>query len=156
MIATNHALFGAIVVTALPNPLIGLPLAFLAHFLLDAMPHFGIAFYDDVKRRNGSRLFQAVIIVDIILLLLGLAVLIGLPELSVSKLYLAAGAVACMSLDIAWVYRATKQQYTGKVKPANKLNRFHSKIQWGEVSWGWVLEIVWFLLFTITALALLF
>lgn len=156
MTATNHALFGAIVVTVIPNPLIGLPAAFLAHLLLDAAPHFGVAYYDDVKQRNGSRLFQAVILIDSLLLLLGLAVLIGAPDVAVSKMYLAAGAIACMAPDIAWIYRAVGEHRSGKTKPANKFNHFHSKVQWGEFSWGWTLEIAWFLLFTGIIVALLF
>jgi hypothetical protein len=39
MVLTPHALIGAAIYTFIPNPLIGLPLAFLSHFLADWIPH---------------------------------------------------------------------------------------------------------------------
>ncbi len=40
MTATAHALTAAAIATKIPNPAIGLPLAFFSHFLLDKVPHW--------------------------------------------------------------------------------------------------------------------
>lgn len=40
MTATSHALIGASIGAALPNPALALPLAFLSHFLCDKVPHW--------------------------------------------------------------------------------------------------------------------
>lgn len=40
MLSTPHLLVGAAIVKAVPEPLIGLPLAFLSHFVLDTIPHW--------------------------------------------------------------------------------------------------------------------
>ncbi len=40
MLETPHALVGMVVVAAIPNPLVGLPLAFLSHFAVDMLPHW--------------------------------------------------------------------------------------------------------------------
>lgn len=47
MTATNHALSGALIAAFLPPP-IAIPAAFLSHFVLDAIPHFGF------KQKDGS------------------------------------------------------------------------------------------------------
>lgn len=39
MIITPHFLVGAAIATNIPNPVLGLPLAFLSHFFLDFIPH---------------------------------------------------------------------------------------------------------------------
>lgn len=39
MLYTPHFLAGAVIVKTVANPFLGLPLAFLSHFLLDLMPH---------------------------------------------------------------------------------------------------------------------
>ena len=41
MTATNHALSGALIGLAVMQPILALPLAFVSHFMLDAVPHFG-------------------------------------------------------------------------------------------------------------------
>ncbi len=40
MTATAHALVGAAIATAVPNPVIGIPLALASHPLLDMIPHW--------------------------------------------------------------------------------------------------------------------
>lgn len=42
MIATAHALVGAAIARAVPNPYIALPLAVCSHFIMDAVPHWDI------------------------------------------------------------------------------------------------------------------
>lgn len=40
MTATGHALVGAAIATQITNPYLGLPLAFVSHFLGDKLPHW--------------------------------------------------------------------------------------------------------------------
>jgi hypothetical protein len=42
MTAVNHVIMGSVVVAAVGNPVLGVPLALASHFLLDALPHFGV------------------------------------------------------------------------------------------------------------------
>ena len=39
MLYTPHLLTGAVILKFVPNPIVGLPLALLSHFILDMMPH---------------------------------------------------------------------------------------------------------------------
>jgi hypothetical protein len=40
VLETPHALVGAAIAVAIPNPVIALPLAFASHFVLDMVPHW--------------------------------------------------------------------------------------------------------------------
>lgn len=40
MLATPHALIGAVIASKIHNPAIGLPVAFFSHFLFDLVPHW--------------------------------------------------------------------------------------------------------------------
>lgn len=42
MIATNHALTGAAIAVVIKQPILAIPLAFVSHFICDAIPHFGV------------------------------------------------------------------------------------------------------------------
>jgi len=59
MTATNHALVGALIGAALPLPL-AIPAAYLSHFALDAVPHYGVS----EKMRDRSSIYKAVILSD--------------------------------------------------------------------------------------------
>jgi len=57
MILTPHILAGAVAAAKIQNPLIGLPLAFLSHFILDALPHreYSITRISEPKSKNFPR-----------------------------------------------------------------------------------------------------
>lgn len=65
MTATNHALAGAVIGLTVTQPVIALPLALASHFVMDAIPHFGVGFAKNVKRR---RIFHSYLLIDAILL----------------------------------------------------------------------------------------
>lgn len=50
MLETPHAVVGAAIATAIPNPLIALPLAFLSHFALDMTPHWNPHISTELKK----------------------------------------------------------------------------------------------------------
>lgn len=76
MLYTPHFLAGAAIVKLVPNPYIGIPLAFLSHFVLDLTPHNdfdikpGASLKSIFSKTNKQRnFFIAVMGLDIILLI---------------------------------------------------------------------------------------
>jgi hypothetical protein len=55
MTATAHALVSGAIAAAIPNPYISLPLAFISHFIMDAIPHwdFGTNWRSRSKSETG-------------------------------------------------------------------------------------------------------
>jgi len=53
MIATNHALAGAVIGATMPLQY-AIPTALASHLVMDMLPHYGIAF----KRRNKSKKYK--------------------------------------------------------------------------------------------------
>lgn len=70
MVEFPHAVVGAAIATAIPNPLISLPLAFVSHFVLDLIPHWNPHIYTEIKK-HGKILPKTlvVIVVDSVLAL---------------------------------------------------------------------------------------
>lgn len=52
MTATGHAVMGTVLAAAIPNPLIGIPLAILSHIACDAFPHWDTG--TNLKMNNPS------------------------------------------------------------------------------------------------------
>lgn len=135
MTGTNHALTGALIATAVGNPIAAVPLAFASHFVLDAVPHYG----EELAKR--STLMRKVWLVDGTFLLVGLVILIFTQN------WLAMlGAYAAISPDFVWIYRYIFEEKWGTLPPTKKrgLNKFHSWIQKYETRKGLVFEIIWF------------
>lgn len=137
MTGINHALTGAIIVTATDKPLIALPIAFASHFLLDSLPRFG----EDINPL--SKFTKKVWVLDFVLLSSFIILLI-----ITSNWLLLAGAVAAISPDFAWIYRFIVKEKRGKLKPPkmNKFNNFHNSIQNYETKYGILVEVFWFIL----------
>lgn len=144
MIATNHALFGAIVAANIRQPLLAVPLSFASHFFMDALPHFWIqAENGSVRKRNANRLFKVVTRTDATLCILAILAVPFLLRSNNPWLLVAACMIAAVSPDLAWVKRYFQELKTGIISPANRFNRFHKKIQWGEFSWALPIDIIW-------------
>lgn len=144
MTGTNHALTGAYIAGAIGNPLIFVPVAFVSHFVLDSLPHFGEAFG---KRKKLSK---AVWVVDFTLLLIGLAIL-----LVTSNWLLILGALAAISPDLAWIFRFAIAEKWGTLSPTktNRFNTWHASIQKYERRWGLGVEIAWLATFIVLHLS---
>lgn len=136
MTGFNHAATGAIIAIVIKKPELALPLAFLSHFLLDSLPHYGVP----TERRKIYKSFYRMLASDAVLLP------VLLTALLVHDLYLAAGcAVIAVSPDIVWLPRFLKEHLfeAPPSLPADPFSRFHKKIQWGERPWGWPIEMGW-------------
>ena len=139
MTATNHVLTGIAIVSLVPSAVVALPLAFVAHFVLDALPHFG----DRMHRTKSLDRLKYVLPIDMgvaAFLLVLLAVL--QPE---HWLLLAIGGVLCASPDLMWIPKYVRHLRGLPEAPKNWLMRFHSWIQWGERPWGIWVELAWFI-----------
>mgnify|MGYP000975348924 CR=1 FL=1 len=135
MTTTNHMLTGAVISMAVGQPYLAIPLAILSHFVLDPLPHFGEVGVG--KEGYFSRLKRTVIIVD------ALIAGVVLAWLLIHSHWLAAVcAIAAVSPDFIWIYREAVIRLKGSMKPRNAFSRFHERIQWGERSWGLIIEIV--------------
>lgn len=143
MTATNHAVTGALIATIVPSPFIAIPLAFAAHFVMDAIPHFGLN-EKDVFRRNNNQAFFLVLAIDVIIAGLLLLALPGLLSSFVNPWVTFFSMFACMSPDLVWgwhYYFAVKHNTRRKLK---MFSQFHKKIQWSETPKGLIVEILWF------------
>jgi glucose-6-phosphate-specific signal transduction histidine kinase len=154
MTATNHALTGAVVAMAIHQPLLAIPLACLSHFVLDAIPHFGIH-EDDHAKRNSHWLFRTVISIDTVL---AASMLVTIPLLAhgnVSWWIILLGMLAGIAPDAVWIYRFVRYMRNKIIHPYGRIAQFHQNIQWSEKPWGLVVEIVWMIvaLIAISSLA---
>jgi hypothetical protein len=136
MTATNHVLTGALIGASLHNPWLVLPVALSAHFVLDALPHFGI-----VNIRYEELYFKVGLLVDMSIAALILALLVLLVHKQ-TWLIVSAG-ILCASPDLMWLpqYMAANRH-----QPPPKLGiiaTFHRRIQWFERPIGIVVEVAW-------------
>lgn len=134
MTATNHALTGAMVATVIKQPFLALPLAFISHFICDALPHFGIDF------KFGSRAMYTWLTVDG---LAALAAALFLVLLGVNQpVFLALAGFVAMSPDLAWLYYGINGKL-GQPAQMDPVSRFHATIQWCSNVPGILVEFVW-------------
>lgn len=125
MTATNHALSGALIGLAITQPVVALPLAFASHFVLDAVPHFGLDdFGGHLKARSKfiKLLYVDATLLSMVILWLFIA---GAPWLAFACLFIAGAP------DFAWAYRYVFKENWGRKPPMkmNRFNRFHVRIQ---------------------------
>jgi len=128
MTAINHALTGAAIGLVVSNPVIALPLAFLSHFVCDAIPHYdapGTA----AERIVSNRLIYEQIIGGAVLcffLVLSLALL--RPH---NWILAAVAAFLAASPDLLWIPRWLTARRTGvDPGPNGWFYQFHHRIQW--------------------------
>lgn len=139
MTASNHAITGAVIALTIHSPLLALPLAFLSHFILDALPHFGFEGHVGFRAAFKHRVTVFILIFDVISWLILFYLLLGQPAI----IYLA-GLIA-VSPDFVWLSRYFFFERKNLEPPSPSwFTRFHQDIQWGERPWGVVFELTWF------------
>lgn len=139
---------GAVIAVAVQQPELAIPLAFISHFLLDALPHFGI-YENDALKRNKHWLFRTVISIDILLAAVLLTIVPHLAAAIVSPRVVFASMVAAILPDSVWVYRFFQEIKTQQWKPGGWYARFHQAIQWFEQPAGLAVEVIWLGVMTI-------
>lgn len=134
MTGFNHAAVGGLLAVALPLP-IAIPLAFVSHFVLDALPHYGIPH----KKRDKSRFWRIFTTFDVLIalfLLGGLSLFVWhRPDIFICGL-------AAASPDFIWVGRILRTRSFDLSKNASKFTKWHVRIQRFERPWGLYLELV--------------
>jgi hypothetical protein len=147
MTAPNHAITGALIGLTIGNPAIALPLAFLSHFVCDALPHYDAA-GTALQRISSKRLiYEQVLVGGAICFLIVLVLASTRPVHWVNA---ALGAFLAASPDLFWIPRLLYVRRTKKdidMATTNWFWKFHDRIQWytgPKLIW---LEAIWFIVF---------
>lgn len=143
MIMINHLITGAAIALVVKEPVLMLPLAFVSHFVLDSLPHYGERGSDHEFKHD--KLTWALIAID---MLASATFAFWLLEGRHYQMLL--GAATAYLPDTAWTFRMVKYKLTGKVGPRSAFSRFHGNLQ-NEFSRGYAVELG----YLITALVLL-
>lgn len=146
MTAPNHALTGAIIGLTITNPVLALPLAFVSHFVCDAIPHYDPPGTDVAKRYKSKRfVYEFLVLGAGLCFLVVLALAYTRPQ---HWLTAALCAFLATSPDLFWIPRFLRTRRTGKdVVPRGWFFWFHNFVQWRtgpKLIW---VEAVWFVVF---------
>lgn len=134
MIALNHVLAGTLIAVITPAEYtLYIPIiALLSHFVLDAFPHYG----NDEEAPVGSRRFRRIVQFDALLCVVAFGLALYLyPE---SYFWLGVGAFFAAAPDLLWLV-----EHKARRRIATLYFAFAKKIQWGERSWAWSLDILY-------------
>jgi hypothetical protein len=144
--APNHALTGAVIGLTVHEPWLAAPLAFLSHYVCDAIPHYDPA----VSDKDGRIFTKEFLWVQLIaggILCFALVVLLALTR---PQYWLLAACCAFLaaSPDLFWLPRYVHAVRTRKDDLKwNWSLRFHAFIQWKTAPrYAW-LEAAWFIVF---------
>lgn len=139
MTGLNHSVTGALIGKLLPLPF-AIPLAFVSHFILDALPHFGEVFE---KRKKLSR---SIWVIDTSASIIFLGFLIFERQWAALSC-----ALIAMSPDSAWIYRFIVSERFGRLppKPENSFNAWHARIQRYESRKGLLFEAMWLIVMSV-------
>jgi membrane-bound metal-dependent hydrolase YbcI (DUF457 family) len=141
MTAVNHAVTGSIIAATINNPAISLPLALVSHFVLDALPHFGA----HTLTTPRSKEFKIILYTDGFLTCCFLLIVTFVGyRVGLGSWLLPLGAILAILPDLMW-YKHYRNDIHGQEKVWDPIRTIHKRIQQWEVSWGWIIEVVWFL-----------
>lgn len=139
MTATNHSITGMVLLAAAPYPAM-FPIAFLLHFVLDALPHF-----DAPGSKHTSKTFLFVLAAD-----MGLAASLLLTTAILQPrnwLLIIMGGIACASPDLMWLPRWIKEIQGKSPGKLGLFAAFHSQIQRHAKPQNWPYEVIWLIVF---------
>ncbi len=131
MTGTNRALAGGLIAMYLPLPL-ALPLAFASHFVLDALPHYGIPH----RTRNRSKTWKIIFAVDFLI-----AFSLAAVQISYHNYGIFLGGLVALTPDFIWVTRVLRKKSFNLSRNNHWFTKFHARIQRFERPWGIFLEI---------------
>src|SRR3989304_5959545 len=117
MTATNHALTGALIALVVETPGLAIPLAFVSHFVIDVIPHFGIPPGEFVFKK-----YTKYLVMDFVALII---VVISMALLFTDNFWI---ILACMAAAVApdaawWFYR--RELESNNTKKLDFVSRFH-------------------------------
>lgn len=142
MIALNHTLTGAAIAIAVKQPALAIPLAFLSHFVLDAIPHFG----DVPIYTYGHPKFLYIAAADGLISIGSIWFIMACnPQLA---LVIGLGAFFAILPDLFWLGHFAR-------KWKHWFFTFHQKIQWFERPPGIMVEVSYLIFISTVIIALL-
>lgn len=134
MTATAHALIGASIAAKVANPLVGIPLAIISHFIADLIPHWDAG--TNHKQKSALRL-KVEAALDVIL---GFALAFLIFRSLVNPQYLFAMIIAAQLPD--WI-EAPATMFKINVPPFSWLAWLGHKLQSRmQLPWGLVTQVV--------------
>jgi hypothetical protein len=137
MIATNHALAGALIGLTVQNPWVALPAALISHVICDIIPHFGMG--SDAWLR--SRSFKLYLLADAVLC--GLLVLALFLSQQPNWFLASCCAFLAASPDFLWIKKFLAE-LKHKKYTYNTAERILGGIQWFQRPIGALVEVSWF------------
>jgi hypothetical protein len=142
MTGTNHMLTGTAIALAVKQPLLAAPLAFVSHFVLDAIPHA-----PPYNFEYGNTRFSKAMVADATAgIALTIAVMIMVPHLAP---VVAVGAFFAILPDLTWAY------FYGLNRRNSWFYKLHTVIQWFERPPGIIVEACYFVLITLVIAVLI-
>lgn len=152
MTAPNHALTGALIGLSIANPAIALPLAFLSHFICDAIPHWDPKGNSHEERMNSRQFLWVQLISGAVLcFIIVIALALTQPR---NWLLAAMCAFVAACPDLFFLERFVHVKRTGKdILEKHWFWRFHNGI--GKVTGPKfaIVELLWFMVFGSLVLA---
>lgn len=140
MTAINHAVTGAAIGIIVGNPFVALPVAFLSHFVCDAIPHFRVAIEGDAFMQQPW--FKSYLIAEFVLCLSLVAVLAAFHPLNWQLAAICAFVAAAP--DLLSIKRFNKSINKEHWEPT-LYGKFATNIQWFERPIGALVEAAWFI-----------
>lgn len=138
MTATVHVLAGAVIATTIKQPWLALPLAFLLHFVFDALPHYG---YDRNVEDSHPPLDEVVVTFTDAVLAIALTIYLSLfVALPVPHWQVFMGMFLAYVPDLPWVFKYLYKKVLHERFVQNVFFHFHSWLQ-HEYPWGIIVEI---------------
>ncbi|HEY8999039.1 MAG TPA: hypothetical protein VIM53_01840 [Candidatus Saccharimonadales bacterium] len=135
MTGANHIATGALIGATFSAPVV-VPLAFVSHFAMDALPHFGNKGF---SRR--SKRFIAVVTIDALIVVAITATIIVLKPHH-WQLMLAGGVLAMMPDAVHAPNFLRELRGREMHRHESRLSRLHGRVQ-REYAWGIIVEVVW-------------
>lgn len=131
MIGFTHAAVGGFIAKFLPLPL-AVPAAFASHFLLDMLPHYGIA-----QNKRNQWFWKFFTTTDFVV------AWAYLSYISLSRHHVAifACAVVAASPDFLWVARIIRTRSFDLSSHKSRFTQWHADIQQYERPWGIYIEV---------------
>lgn len=138
MRAINHALTGTLIGFTVNEPVVAVPVAFLSHFVLDIIPHYGTKLDNPAALRTKN--FIRSLYADAILCGVLIAVLFIIQPINWQLAAIC--AFAAVSPDLLSINRFIKAV---QKKPwrASAFSKFAKGIQWFQRPVGAIVEIIW-------------
>lgn len=134
MTGLNHALTGSAIALVVKRPLLAIPLAFLSHFFIDMVPHWGnTSFYTP-----GSPEFPYILAADGLLVVISLVIICYYARRDQIWLILTCAFLAMLP-DAFWALGRSDNLPS----PIVWFDTFHKNIQWCEKPWGIIIELLY-------------